>query len=342
MSRAMTEFDYYKELQVSPEATTDEIRAAFRRMAAKYHPDRNPGDTSAEQKFKRIAEAYDVLGDPQKRATYDRGGLERVRTEKSHRTFESVDDVFSTFGDLFGDALEEEMPLEAPGRPGQNYETEIELSATEASSGGRRNFTIDEATACSGCGGSGAAPGLGQECPRCGGKGVLRRSAGRDGGFYSVSSPCPECGGQGASQRACGRCAGEGVHAGPREIELTIPRGIEDGTVLRLRGMGAPGSRGGGPGDLLVRVRVPDRGKPSPTVTKVKVDLMTALLGGSVKVALGSGSKRMRIPAGTQPGQMFRVRNGHGETLVAVDVEIPRDLTKRQRRLLEEYRKASS
>lgn len=336
----MNSFDYYRELGVSKDATAEEIRSAFRRLALQYHPDRNPGDKFAEQRFKRIAEAYDVLSDAEKRAAYDRGGIETVKAEKGFRAFESVDDIFTSFGDVLDEFFADRARRETPPRPGQDYETEIRLTAAEAASGGRKSFTIEEETACGVCGGSGTAGDPNSACPLCRGRGVVREQGHRHGGFFSVTSTCPECGGRGESSRSCKRCGGQGIHAGPREVELFVPRGIEDGTVLRLRGLGAPSSGRGTPGDLLVRVRVVDGGGPVPTAARrATIDLVTAALGGILRVPLSSGTAEIRIPAGTQPGQVFRVRDGRGETLVTVDVEIPRDLSDRQRRLLEEFRR---
>ena len=341
----MADFDYYKELGVSRDASLEEIRAAFRRLAAKHHPDRNPGNKAAEREFKRLAEAYDVLSDAQKRAAYDRGGAERVRSSPGFRRFDSTSDVFRSFGDILGDLFAEGVPEASPGRRGEDYETELSLSAFEAISGGRKSFTLDEETACGACGGSGVAGGRSADCPTCGGRGLVRRGASRLGSWISVTSACPECGGDGRLGRACTRCGGDGLHVGPRSIELTIPKGIEDGTILRLRGMGGPSGQGGDPGDLLVRIRVEDPGNHCPSATAaVSIDLVTATLGGRIAVPLGDESVGMTIPPGTQSGQIFRLDlpDGRGELVVTVNVEIPREVTRKQRRLLQEFRRERS
>ena len=341
----MADFDYYRELGVSRDASLEEIRAAFRRLAAKHHPDRNPGVKTAARKFARLAEAYDVLSDAQKRAAYDRGGAERVQSSPGFRRFDSTDDIFKSFGDILGDHFADEAPESSPSRRGEDYETELSLSASEATSGGRKSFTLDEETACGSCGGRGVTGGGSADCPTCGGRGLVRRGASRLGSWYSVTSTCPNCGGDGRLGRACKRCGGDGLHVGPRAIELTIPKGIEDGTILRLRGMGGPSGQGGDPGDLLVRIRVGDPGnhKPSATAT-VSIDLVTATLGGRIAVPLGDASVLMAIPPGTQSGQIFRLDrpDGRGELVVTVNVEIPREVTRRQRRLLQEFRRERS
>jgi molecular chaperone DnaJ len=339
---AMADFDYYRELHVSRDAGPEEIRAAFRRLAMRHHPDRNPGDKSAERKFQRLAEAYDVLSDAEKRAAYDRGGVEKVRSSPGFRHFSSTDEIFRSFADVIDGMIGERHSGSPQALRGEDYEAEISLTANEATSGGRRNFTIEEETACSACGGSGAGGGRSADCPTCGGRGVVSRGARRLGSLFSVSGVCPECEGRGRWGRACRRCGGRGIHSGPRALELTIPRGVEDRTILRLRGMGGPGSDGGPPGDLLVRVRIGDvRSPDAQAEVAATVDIVTAILGGRISVPVDGASMEMTIPPGTQPGRVFRIDrpDGRGEVRVTIAVEIPRKVTRKQARLLEEFRR---
>jgi molecular chaperone DnaJ len=349
----MPERDYYAELGVSRDAPGEEIGRAFRRLAAKYHPDRNPGDKQAEEKFKRIAEAYNVLSDPKSRAAYDRGGSHQVEVDTGFHGFDTTEDIFSRFGDIFGDLFGERMRRRGPAARGTDYEVEITLTGEEAARGTVKTISVDLPSACETCGGTGARPGLSSECPSCHGTGYVSHRARETGGFFSVSTPCPRCSGSGVDpQAACPRCGGRGVELRPRVLEVTIPPSTDDGTVLRLRGMGGPGPRGVAPGDLRVRVRVP---RPAPgedleVRREVGIDLSTASLGGTVDVLLTTGDVEMTIPPGTQPGQQFRL-SGQGRTdasgrrgdaIVTVRVLIPTHLSDDERRLLEEWRAKQS
>lgn len=323
----MAERDYYAELGLPRTASADEIGRAFRRLAAQHHPDRNPGDKQAEERFKRVAEAYNVLSDPKSRAAYDRGGAPRVEADTGFRGFDSTEDVFSRFGDVFGDLFGERMRRRAPAP--RDFEVELPLTPLEAERGARKTLTVELPRVCEGCGGKSTS------CPDCRGSGFVSKRAREAGGFFSVSTPCPRCGGSGVDpSTACARCGGRGVELRPRTIELTIPPKTEDGAVLRLRGMGAPGLNGAAPGDLRVRVRVK---APAAEEVEVEIDLPTAALGGKVDV----GAVEMTLPAGTQPGQRFRLagqgRSG-GDLYVTVRVRIPTRLSEDERRLLEGMR----
>ena len=345
--------DYYADLGVPRTATPDEIKQAFRKLALKHHPDRNPGDATAEERFKRIGEAYNVLSDPKARAAYDRGGEEQVRADTGFQGFQSSQDVFGRFGDVFGDLFGERVwRQQRPAARGADLEVELSLSFEEAAEGGRKTVTLQAPTACSACGGSGAEGGAASPCPTCRGIGFVNRRARELQSFISVSTPCPDCRGTGRAAAPCGRCGGEGVTTRARTLEVSIPAALEDGTVLRLAGMGAPGAQGGPPGDLLARVRV----SPHPRFerdglslkSRVTIDLATALLGGRVDVPLLRGAAELSIPAGTQPGQVFRMagqglRDGQGrrgDLLIAVQVEIPRDLSDREKQLIRDFQAA--
>jgi molecular chaperone DnaJ len=343
--------DYYAELDVPKDASRDDIARAFRKMAAKYHPDRNPGDKAAEEKFKRIAEAYQVLSDPKSREAYDRGGQEQVQVDTGFQGFDSTEDVFSRFGDIFGDLFGDRVWKEAQPERGQDVEVELSISFEEAAEGGKKAFRIESPVRCESCRGSGVEGGRQEACSSCRGKGFVNRRAKEEGGFFSVSTPCAACGGTGRVRSpACKDCGGRGTVVAPRTVEVTIPSAIEDGTVLRLRGMGAPGGPRGESGDLLARVRVAKHPRFERDglhlKARVTVDLPTAILGGERTVPLLRGEAVLTIPPGTQPGQEFRLaRQGlrdaqgrRGDLFVRVQVEIPRDLTEEERRLVGQFR----
>ena len=349
----MADRDYYEDLGVSRDAGSEEIGRAFRKLAAKYHPDRNPGDKQAEEHFKRIAEAYNVLSDPKSRAAYDRGGSRQVEADTGFHGFDTTEDIFSAFGDIFGDLFGERMRRRAAPAAGETYEVELALSPWEAESGTHKTVGVELPAACEECGGTGARRGSSRDCPTCHGSGYVSRRAREAGGFFSVSTPCSTCGGSGIDPRsACPRCGGRGVQLRPREIEVTIPPQTTDGTVLRLRGIGGPGSNGAPPGDLRIRLRVP-HAPPREDLDvrrEAEIDLATAALGGTVEVPLPAGTVEMRIPPGTQPGQQFRLagqgRPGasgrKGDAIVAARVRIPTRLSEEERRLLEELRSKQS
>lgn len=348
----MAEPDYYAELGVARDAGADEIRRGFRKQAALYHPDRHPGDKAAEAKFKKIAEAYSVLDDPKARAAYDQGGSSQVEADTGFRGFNSTEDVYSRYGDLFGELFGDRVRQDAAEEPGADYQVELSIPFEEAARGGKKTFTTNAPAACGACRGTGASDGRPHPCPACLGKGHVSQRARKSGGFFSVSTACPACRGSGVDPgAACPRCGGAGIETRPRSIEVGIPPAVAEGTVLRLRGMGAPGRRGGTPGDLLLHIRV----QPGGPFTRdglhlkrdVPVDLLTAVLGGKTDVALLEGKAEMTIPPGTQPGQQFRLTGlglsdgaGRGDLIVTIQVELPRRLSDEERRLYEQLRAA--
>jgi len=346
--------DYYDILGVSKDASSDDIRKAYRKLAFKYHPDKNPGDKKAETKFRDISNAYQVLHDPEKRKAYDQrgqAGLDAMGFEG----FSSAEDIFSSFGDIFGDFFGKRFygggRARAPQR-GQDLVTEIRIPFDESMEGSRRSIRLERDAPCPDCGGSGDRSGAAPKaCPVCGGSGRSTRG-GRDlGGFVSVGSPCPACGGTGTQAAGlCQKCRGRGVVPGRAALDIKIPKGIEDGSVLRLAGQGAPGRRGGRPGDLLVTVRV----DPHPDLERdgfdlrvnTRVPLTTAILGGKVAVPTARGRAKLNIPAGTQPGDVLRMAGlgvprasgSAGDQLVRIDVDIPKNLTPGARDLVKKLR----
>ncbi len=348
----MADRDYYEDLGVAKDAAPDDIRRAFRKLAAQYHPDRHPGDKAAEAKFKKIAEAYNVLDDPKARAAYDHGGQAQVEADTGFHGFNTTEDIFSRYGDIFGDLFGDRVRREAAPEPGQDYEVELTLPFEEAARGGKKSFSTNAPGSCEACKGSGSSDGKPHPCPTCHGSGHVSRRARQAGGFFSMSSACPGCGGSGMDPAAaCPRCKGSRIETRTRTIEVTIPQAVSEGTVLRLRQMGAPGRRGGPSGDLRIHLRIQPGGPFTREGLLLKrelpVDLLTAVLGGKVEVPLLEGTAEMTIPPGTQPGQPFRLAGqglfdgkSRGDLIVTVQVSIPRKLSDEERRLYEQLRAA--
>ena len=350
----MAESDYYAELGVARDAAAEDIRRAFRKLAAQYHPDRHPGDKAAEAKFKMIAEAYSVLDDPKARAAYDRGGSSQVEADTGFGGFDTTEDIFSRYGDIFGDLFGHQVRRAAAQEPGEDYDVELSIPFEEAAKGGKKTFTTNAPGVCDACHGTGSSDGRSHPCPTCQGTGHVSQRARQAGGFFSVSTACPGCRGSGVDPAsACPRCKGARIETRPRTIEVTIPPAVADGTVLRLRQMGAPGRQGGPPGDLRIHVHIQPGGpferEGLDLKREVTVDLLTAVLGGKAEVPLLEGSAEMTIPPGTQPGQLFRLA-GHGlsdgvhrgNLIVTIQVGIPRRLSDEQRRLFEQLRAAGA
>lgn len=347
----MAERDYYAELGVSRDATSEEIGRAFRKLAAKEHPDRNPGDAGAEARFKKVAEAYNVLKDPKSRASYDQGGQAKVEAETGFHGFDTTEDIFSHFGDVFGDLFGDRVRREFVQERGEDYDAELAIPFEEAARGGKKTFTTNAPGSCDACRGTGSSDGRPHPCPTCHGNGHVSQRARRTGGFFSVTTACPGCRGSGVDPASvCPRCSGRGIETRARTIEVTIPPAVGDGTILRLKEMGAPGKRGGTSGDLRIHVRVRPDGRFArdglDLRCEVIVDVLTAILGGKVDVPLLEGTADMAVPQGTQPGQSFRLGgkglsdgNGRrGDLIVSVQVSIPRRISEEERRLLEQMR----
>ncbi len=345
--------DYYEVLGIPRDADADAVKKAYRRAALRWHPDRNREDPSASDRFKEVSEAYQVLSDTEKRAAYDRYGHEGLRAGASQGAaggFRSPEDMFSSFfgggGSIFDDLFG------GGGRAGQrrgaHLMAEVAVSFEEMARGAERTLHLRRRDPCEKCGATGAKPGSSpQVCVGCGGMGVVQRSA----GFFSLQATCPTCGGRGRVIRdPCAGCSGSGRAARDHEITLRIPAGIEDGTRLRVSGEGEAGETGAPPGDLFVEVHV----RPHPfferdgadLLCEVPVSFARAALGGSVEVPTLEGKSELRVPRGTQPGQVLRMRGlgmpdprgrgGRGDELVRIVVEVPARLTKREEELLRE------
>lgn len=336
--------DYYDVLGVGRDTAEDDIRSAYRKLALKYHPDRNPGDKEAEANFKEAAEAYEVLRDPEKRSRYDQYGHEGLRGRVAG--FQDVADIFSAFGDVFSGSIFGDLFGGGLSR-GANIRAEVEIDFEEAVFGVSRVIEIARREPCGNCEGSGCRPGTKPEtCTYCGGMGRVRQVQ----AFFQIQTACPACNGEGSVIKSpCPRCDGTGRAPKLRKIEVKIPAGIEDNTRLRVSGQGEP-SADGRPGDLYCFIRV----RPHPLFQRhgdhvlidVPVTFSQAALGAELDVpGLGGRKHETKIPKGTQSGDILQIRGagvprlnsyGRGDQLVRVIVEVPKKLTKRQEELLRE------
>ena len=343
--------DYYEVLGVKRDASADELKKAFRHLARKYHPDLNKGSRDAEEKFKEINEAYQVLGDPQKKAQYDQGGhVEFTPGEAAGYRPPSYEDLFRDYGlgDIFNAFSGGSRGMRQRAGADLRYDTEISLA--DAFNGTKTTVAVPHEYECGTCHGTGAEPGHLRDCPTCHGTGEIRNP--RKAGNRTMMSiaPCPDCGGSGKLiDKMCHTCNGSGIVSKMRRIEVTIPRGVEDGQFLRIAGEGEPGENHGPPGDLYVVVHVKkddifERHGADLQTTAV-VGLATALLGGEITVPTITGSAVLKIPRGTQSHTLFRLRGqgmpsfdsaNRGDLLVRVIVKIPTNLTDRQEQLMKE------
>lgn len=340
--------DYYDVLGVGRDANSDEIKKAYRKLAVRYHPDRNPGDESAEEQFKEASEAYGVLADPEKRSRYDRfghagiGGAGQPMNSEIFADFQDLfrGSVFDLFGDMFGGG-----DRHGPAR-GRDIQYELSIDFGEPKEESRKRILVARAEPCDSCRGSGIEAGKKPIlCGRCAGRGQETFSR----GFMVMSRTCAPCSGTGKLVRdPCQECAGSGTTPREREITVRLPAGIADGNQLRVPGEGEPGARGGPPGDLYVRVHVrPRRGlrrEESDVLSEATISFPQAVLGTEIPIATIWGEEKLRIPAGTQPHTILRLRNkgfpalrsrGRGSHLVRILVEVPRRLSDRSRAAVE-------
>ncbi len=355
-SREWFEKDFYRVLGVSKDATQAEIKRAYRRLAQENHPDAKPGDRAAEERFKEVSAAYDVLGDEKKRAEYDRvremasagfggfGGPGGGRIRFEDLGFEGFGDLFDLFGRRGPGAAR------APGR-GADVETHVRISFDQAMAGATVPVRVAGAAPCRACGGTGAKPGTAiATCSECGGRG----SVAVDQGLFSISQLCLRCGGSGRTiEDPCASCRGSGRTKRTRSFRVKIPPGVDDGARIRLAGRGEPGQAGGPAGDLYVVVRVaqhPFFGRTGPHLTlDLPLTYPEAALGANVEVPTLNGAVTLKIPPGTKNGRTFRIRGrgapkregGAGDLLVTVEVEVPAKVSKDERELLERLRQAS-
>jgi molecular chaperone DnaJ len=351
----MAKQDYYATLGVARGAAIEDIKKSYRRLAMQYHPDRNPGDTTAEHKFKEINEAYDILKDEQKRAAYDRFG---------HAAFENgggrPNGFDFGFGGGFADIFDEMFGEFMGGRrggPGQSargadLRYNLEITLEEAYAGKQAKIRVPTLAPCGECAGAGSAKGSStRSCSTCRGSGRVRASQ----GFFTIERTCPSCQGVGeVIDKPCRACDGAGRVRKERSLSVTIPRGVEDGTRIRLAGEGEAGLRGAPAGDLYIFLSIAPHSvfqrDGANIFCKVPISMLTASLGGVVEVPTVAGSRaRLTIPPGTQSGTQFRLKskgmtvlrsNNHGDMYVQAQVETPVNLNRRQQELLREFEKA--
>ena len=348
-----TQQDYYETLGVSKEATADEIKLAYRRMAMKHHPDRNRDNPEADAKFKAGSEAYEVLSDPEKRSRYDRFGHEGLRGAGLHDfSHMGSEDIFSMFNDILGGGLfGGRSRTSGANQRGYDLESSVELSLNEVASGVERTLEYKRQDYCDNCKGSGAKPGSQpQTCRTCGGSGQVRQ--GGLGGFFQMVRTCPTCGGQGkVIVEKCRKCRGTGRQMKQRTVTVKIPPGVHDGQAVRLSGEGEAGQHGAPRGDLYCYVKVNKHPfllrDDDKLLCELPVSFALSTLGGTVEVPTLEGLEELDVPAGTQPGETIRIRgrglprlgrSGKGDLYVRVAVEIPRKLSKQQKKLLEDFR----
>lgn len=366
--------DYYDVLGVAKTATADEIKSAYRKLAMKYHPDRNPGDKVAEEKFKEAAEAYDVLHDADKRQRYDQFGHQAFQGGPGAGGFGgaggmNMEDIFSMFGDIFGGhgggggasfggfgdffggggRQQRRADPNAPQR-GDDMTFRLDIDFDEALFGSTRTIDLSLPEQCGDCGGTGAAKGSKRvTCKTCGGSGVVIGGS----GFFQVRQTCPTCSGEGTTvEKPCRTCRGTGHVSKSRKIDLKIPAGIDNGSRLRLAGKGAGGLRGGENGDLyvLVGVRESDIFERDglDLAVEIPVSPILAALGGEVDVPTPQGTAQLKLPAGTPNGKVFRLRGkgvpslrggSAGDLEAHIVFEVPANLDRKQRAALEEFQK---
>lgn len=349
--------DLYAALGVSRTASADEIRKAYRKLARVHHPDANPDDPAAEERFKEISHAHDVLSDPEKRREYDDRLRFGARMPNGGPGGGGGPDMggFGDFADMFSSIFrtakgQRSSTREPTARRGGDVEVEVNLSFDQAMAGAQVPVSVETPVVCSDCGGSGARPGTSPRlCPECKGRGVR----GRDGGSFAFSEPCPRCGGNGTViDDPCPSCRGSGNTTTRSQIKVKIPPGVKDGTRIRLKGKGQAGTRGGPAGDLQVVTRVaPSRlyqRKGDDLVINVPVTFAEAALGAQVEVPTVDGRVKLTVPPGSPDGRSLRIPGkgaprlkggGRGDLIATLRVDVPRELSQKQREALERYAK---
>ena len=344
--------DPYKTLGVAKNASDEEIKKAYRKLAREYHPDRNPDDSAAEERFKEIQQAYDTLSDPEKRKQYDAGGMftgfgGRGGGAGPGHFASDIGDIFSTLFKRGGAGPQQ------PTR-GRDLETEVRISFKQAMDGTEVPVTVPKQSTCKTCSGTGAKPGTGPAvCPRCSGRGIDSESQ----GFFSISSPCPQCGGSGqVITDPCGSCGGSGLTMQSKRYRVRIPAGVHDGSRIRVAGKGEDGARGAPPGDLYVVTRVADspvfKQRPDGNLeVNLPITIGEALQGATVEVPTLNGSKRIRVTPGTQHGTVQRLRGegpprlggrGRGDVHYRLMIDVPRSLSREQQEALDAFADASN
>jgi len=349
----MEDKDYYKILGVSREVTEDQIKKSYRKIAMQYHPDRNPGNKEAEEKFKLASEAYEVLRDPEKREIYDRYGIEGLKGT-GFTGFRGFEDIFSAFGDIFEDffGLGTTSRRRSRARPGADLRYDLKISFRDAAFGKETEIEIPKNVVCDVCNGTGAKPGTDPtQCPSCRGTGQVTRSQ----GFFTISTTCSDCRGEGnIISHPCKECRGHGKVRKTKRIQVKMPPGVDTGSKLRIRGEGEEGERGGPPGDLFLFIYVETDDffsrEGDDIICQIPISFPQAALGTEIEVPTLNGKRKLSIPKGTESGEILRIKGegfpktrgyGRGDQIVQVIVRTPKNLTKKQEEILREFEELS-
>ncbi|NCC98584.1 MAG: molecular chaperone DnaJ [Bacteroidia bacterium] len=364
----MKKKDYYEVLGIAKTATEEEIKKAYRKKAIEFHPDKNPGNKEAEEKFKEAAEAYDVLSNPQKRQRYDQFGHAGVNGSAGDGGFGnftggmSMEDIFSQFGDIFGGHFgfggggRSSRSGHAVNR-GSNLRVKVKLSLKEIATGVEKKIKVKKYVSCSECGGSGAAsPSDIKTCTTCNGTGRVVRTVNSMFGAMQTATVCPTCGGDGKTiTKRCPKCGGEGVVLDEEIITINIPAGVQEGMQLAMQGKGNAARRGGVPGDLLILIEEEHGGElirdDDDLIYNLMLTLPTAILGGNVEIPTLGNPVKVKIEPGTQAGKILRLRGkglpnvnryGTGDLLVNIGIYIPEKLSKEEREFFEKNQNSTS
>ena len=351
----MAKRDYYEVLGINKSATADQIKSAYRKLAVKYHPDKNPNDKGAEDKFKEASEAYHVLSNSERKQNYDNFGHAAFenggRGQGGFSNFDFSEHFSDIFEDFFGEGFGggRRRGRKANYR-GSDLRYDLSITLEEAYKGKKQDIKFSTSEKCSTCTGSGSKPGHDAgSCSMCGGRGQVRSSQ----GFFTVQQTCPQCGGVGEEiTHPCTSCGGQGKKQASKRLSVTIPKGVDDGTRIRLSGKGEAGSRGAGSGDLYLFINVHShelfKRSDENLFFEFPVSIADAALGTSIEIPTIDGSKaKIKIPSGTQSGKQFRLREkgmphmrggGYGDLYVQVNTEVPVNLNKEQKELLEKFR----
>jgi molecular chaperone DnaJ len=350
----MAKRDYYEVLGVNKSATADQIKSAYRKLAVKYHPDKNPNDKTAEEKFKEASEAYHVLSNSERKQNYDNFGHAAFenggRGQGGFSNFDFSEHFSDIFEDFFGEGFGGRRRGRRANYRGSDLRYDLSITLEEAYKGKKQDIKFTTSEKCNTCSGNGSKPGheVGS-CSMCGGRGQVRSSQ----GFFTVQQTCPQCGGAGEEiTHPCTSCGGQGKKQATKRLSVTIPKGVDDGTRIRLSGKGEAGSRGAGNGDLylFINVHSHDLFKRSDEnlFFEFPISIADAALGTSIQIPTIDGSKaKIKIPAGTQSGKQFRLRekgmphmrgSGFGDLYVQVNTEVPVNLNSQQKELLEKFR----
>jgi molecular chaperone DnaJ len=361
----MAKRDYYEILGVAKSASADEIKKAYRKVAMQFHPDRNPGDKAAEEKFKEAAEAYEVLSDGEKKAQYDRYGHAGVNSRGGGAHGMNMDDIFSNFGDIFGDDIfgsffgggRQRSGGRARGTRGSNLRIKLKMNFEEIAKGANKTVKVKKYTTCTTCSGSGAKDkNAVQTCSTCSGSGQVRKVTNTFLGQMQTVGTCPSCNGEGSTITSkCTSCKGEGRLYTEETISIDIPAGVADGMQLSLSGKGNAGERGGAYGDLIVLVEE----EPHPELQRDNLNVIydmyisftDAVFGANPEVPTIDGRAKLKIPAGTQSGKIFRLKGKgfpslnsyeRGDQLVHVNVWTPQELTNEEKQMMEKLKEAKN